>query len=252
MKVTKTRLKQIIQEELKDCMIDEGLWDKLTGQSKKEAHHLLYAIKNPWYPGQPWAGCQGAQQGDCRPPNKETAQEVIKKYEKLEQQVKEMDHNDAIPSKLLSQIKQELRDMRYKLLDWEKEFGLGEADPRFATVGTGWQKSKGAQDRADRQYRIKHGKARQMSSAFTGQNLGEALRLTRAQLNQLVQEELEAVMLEKGEDDKWIQGAEKDIEKRGTEGVCTGDKFGGPTCKPGTKRYNLAKTFRKMAKDRKK
>jgi len=54
------------------------------------------------------------------------------------------------------------------------------------------------------------------------------------------------------EDDKWIQGAEKDIEKRGTEGVCTGDKFGGPSCRPGTKRYNLAKTFRKMAKQKKK
>ena len=54
------------------------------------------------------------------------------------------------------------------------------------------------------------------------------------------------------EDENWIQGAEKDIEKRGTEGVCTGDKFGGPTCKPGTKRYNLAKTFRKMAKEKKK
>ena len=78
------------------------------------------------------------------------------------------------------------------------------------------------------------------------------MKITRAQLKQLIQEELEAVMLEKEEDDKWIQGAEKDIEKRGTEGVCTGDKFGGPTCKPGTKRYNLAKTFRKMAKDRKK
>ena len=48
----------------------------------------------------------------------------------------------------------------------------------------------------------------------------------------------------------WIQGAEEDIEKRGTEGVCTGDKFGGPTCPPGSKRYNLAKTFRKMAKKR--
>ena len=78
------------------------------------------------------------------------------------------------------------------------------------------------------------------------------MKITRAQLKQLIQEELEAVMLEKEEDDKWIQGAEKDIEKRGTEGVCTGDKFGGPTCKPGTKRYNLAKTFRKMAKARKK
>jgi hypothetical protein len=58
--------------------------------------------------------------------------------------------------------------------------------------------------------------------------------------------------LEEKKDEKWIQGAEKDIEKRGTEGVCTGDKFGGSTCKPGTKRYNLAKTFRKMAKDKKK
>ena len=103
------------------------------------------------------------------------------------------------------------------------------------------------------------------------------MKVTRANLKEIIFEELEAVMLEKEEedeeyvdpkvdpyeraleaplaeeeDDKWIQGAEKDIEKRGTEGVCTGDKFGGPTCKPGTKRYNLAKTFRKMAKDRKK
>ena len=53
------------------------------------------------------------------------------------------------------------------------------------------------------------------------------------------------------EEEKWIQGAEEDIERRGTEGVCTGDKFGGPTCRPGTKRYNLAKTFRKMVKKRK-
>ena len=58
--------------------------------------------------------------------------------------------------------------------------------------------------------------------------------------------------LEEKKDDLWIQSAEKDIEKRGTEGVCTGDKFGGPTCRPGTKRYNLAKTFRNMAKKRKK
>jgi hypothetical protein len=62
------------------------------------------------------------------------------------------------------------------------------------------------------------------------------------------QEELE----EKKKDDNWIQGAEKDIEKRGTEGVCTGKKYGGPSCRKGTKRYNLAKTFRKLAKARKK
>ena len=46
----------------------------------------------------------------------------------------------------------------------------------------------------------------------------------------------------------WIQGVTKDIKARGTEGVCTGDKFGGPTCPPGSKRYNLAKTFKKMNK----
>ena len=56
--------------------------------------------------------------------------------------------------------------------------------------------------------------------------------------------------VEEAKKDDWIQDAEKDIEKRGTEGVCTGDKFGGPTCPPGSKRYNLAKTFREMAKKR--
>jgi len=50
----------------------------------------------------------------------------------------------------------------------------------------------------------------------------------------------------------WIQSVNKSIKKRGTKGVCTGKKFGGPTCRPGTKRYALAKTFKKMAKNRKK
>jgi len=49
-------------------------------------------------------------------------------------------------------------------------------------------------------------------------------------------------------DDKWIQKATASIKERGTEGVCTGDKFGGPTCPPGSKRYTLAKTFKAMAK----
>ena len=53
-------------------------------------------------------------------------------------------------------------------------------------------------------------------------------------------------------DENWIQDAEEDIERRGTEGVCTGEKFGSESCPPGSKRYNLAKTFRKMAKKRKK
>ena len=52
-------------------------------------------------------------------------------------------------------------------------------------------------------------------------------------------------------DKKWIQKATASIKKRGTKGVCTGAKFGGPTCKPGTKRYTLAKTFKSVAKKKK-
>jgi len=46
----------------------------------------------------------------------------------------------------------------------------------------------------------------------------------------------------------WIQGVNKSIKKRGTKGVCTGKKFGSASCPPGSKRYNLAKTFKKMAR----
>ena len=48
----------------------------------------------------------------------------------------------------------------------------------------------------------------------------------------------------------WIASVNRSIEKRGTKGVCTGSKFGSPSCPAGSKRYNLAKTFRKMAKNR--
>lgn len=48
--------------------------------------------------------------------------------------------------------------------------------------------------------------------------------------------------------EKWIQKATASIKRRGTEGVCTGSKFGSSSCPPGSKRYNLAKTFKKMAK----
>jgi hypothetical protein len=51
--------------------------------------------------------------------------------------------------------------------------------------------------------------------------------------------------------ERWIQKATASIKRRGTAGVCTGSKFGGPSCRSGTKRYNLAKTFKKMAKKRK-
>lgn len=49
---------------------------------------------------------------------------------------------------------------------------------------------------------------------------------------------------------KWIQGAVKDIAKRGTEGVCTGDKFGSESCPPGSRRYNLAKLFHRFGRER--
>ena len=49
-------------------------------------------------------------------------------------------------------------------------------------------------------------------------------------------------------DKKWIQGVNKSIKARGTKGVCTAKKFGSASCKPGSRRYNLAKTFKKMAK----
>jgi len=47
----------------------------------------------------------------------------------------------------------------------------------------------------------------------------------------------------------WIQKATKSIKRRGTEGVCTGSKFGSSSCPPGSRRYNLAKTFKAMAKN---
>ena len=52
-------------------------------------------------------------------------------------------------------------------------------------------------------------------------------------------------------DKKWMQKASTSIKKRGTGGKCTGKKFGSPSCPSGSKAYNLAKTFRKMAKRRK-
>ena len=58
------------------------------------------------------------------------------------------------------------------------------------------------------------------------------------------------VGLKAGGNDKWIQEATASIKRRGTKGVCTGKKFGSKSCPPGSKRYNLAKTFRKMAKKR--
>ena len=71
------------------------------------------------------------------------------------------------------------------------------------------------------------------------------MELTSTQLKEMIQEEVQKLT-----EKDWIQKVDKEIEKKGTEGVCTGDKFGSESCPEGSKRYNLAKTFRKMAKDR--
>jgi len=70
------------------------------------------------------------------------------------------------------------------------------------------------------------------------------MKLTSTQLKEMIQEEVQKLT-----EKDWIQKVDKEIEKKGTEGVCTGDKFGSESCPEGSKRYNLAKTFRKMAKD---
>jgi len=42
----------------------------------------------------------------------------------------------------------------------------------------------------------------------------------------------------------WIKNATKGMRK---DKPCTGAKLGSSSCPPGSKRYNLAKTFKKMA-----
>lgn len=50
-------------------------------------------------------------------------------------------------------------------------------------------------------------------------------------------------------DKKWIQKAVKTMRK---DKPCTGSKMGSSSCPPGSKRYNLAKTFKAMSKSKKK
>lgn len=52
--------------------------------------------------------------------------------------------------------------------------------------------------------------------------------------------------------EKWIQKAFNKIKKKGTEGKCTGPKFGGLSCPPGSKQYVMAKNLRGIAKKKKK
>ena len=58
------------------------------------------------------------------------------------------------------------------------------------------------------------------------------------------------VVRDSGGGKNWIKGVTASIKRRGTEGVCTGAKFGSSSCPAGSKRYNLARTFKKMSRNR--
>ena len=47
---------------------------------------------------------------------------------------------------------------------------------------------------------------------------------------------------------RWISKAVKGMRK---DKPCTGKKFGGPSCPPHSRRYNLAKVFKAIGKRRK-
>ena len=46
----------------------------------------------------------------------------------------------------------------------------------------------------------------------------------------------------------FIQDVFKKAKRRGTLGDCTGRKYGSSSCKKGSKKYNFAKTMRKINK----
>jgi hypothetical protein len=71
-------------------------------------------------------------------------------------------------------------------------------------------------------------------------------------MKKLVTESLDEFLNEAKKKEKWIQSAFKEVKKEGTEGKCTGKKFGSPSCPAGSKQYVMAKNLRAIAKKRKK
>ena len=83
-----------------------------------------------------------------------------------------------------------------------------------------------------------------------GGQLPQGILESRMRASGASQNEIDRYLQENYKKGGWIQDATESMKEKGTEGVCTGSKFGGPTCPPGSKRYTLAKTFKKMAKNR--
>lgn len=101
-----------------------------------------------------------------------------------------------------------------------------------------------AQKKVDVALKLEEDKAKEESERLRKKQLYEN---DANYLNNLDLVESDSMFMKKG---GWIQKANASIKRRGTKGVCTGSKFGGPSCRPGTRRYTLAKTFKKMAKNR--
>tara|TARA_R110001592_G_scaffold264205_1_gene529592 strand:+ start:352 stop:525 length:174 start_codon:yes stop_codon:yes gene_type:complete len=55
-------------------------------------------------------------------------------------------------------------------------------------------------------------------------------------------------MATKGRTKNFIQKVFKKAKSKGTLGDCTGKKYGSSSCPPGSKKYNFAKTMRKINK----
>ena len=51
-------------------------------------------------------------------------------------------------------------------------------------------------------------------------------------------------------DKNFIQNVFQGAKRRGTLGDCTGKKYGSSSCPPGSKKYNFAKTMRKINKSK--
>jgi len=62
----------------------------------------------------------------------------------------------------------------------------------------------------------------------------------------LVYESLEE--LNEAKKKKWIQSMFKKAKKKGTVGRCSGKKFGGPSCPPGSKQHTAAQNLRDISK----
>jgi len=72
--------------------------------------------------------------------------------------------------------------------------------------------------------------------------------MAKINLEQLVDKRIRHILKE----DKWIGKMFKNAEKKGTEGRCSGDKFGSESCPEGSKEYAAARTLKTIAKEKSK